>query len=131
MAAIVFVGLLFWARANPYEQKSPVVEAQETIQQAFGMKLETETASGGGLTVEEVSPKGPAAQVGIEPGDCVVSVGDESVWHTYQFIEAANKRLSVAPMLMLLVERKGEYRTIIFRAQGPLPLPGEDEGHQH
>jgi len=131
IAAIVFVGLLFWARANPYEEKAPVVEAQETIQRAFGMKLATETKSGDGLSVEEVDPKGPAANVGIEAGDRIVAVGDESVWHTYQFIEAANKRLSAAPMLALLVERKGEYRVIIFRADGPLPLPGEDEEHHH
>ena len=101
------------------------------IEQAFGMKLALESGPQGGLPVEAVEAGGPAANVGVEVGDRIVAVGDESVWHVYQLIEIINRWVSASPGLPLLVEREGEYRVLVFRSSGPLPLPGEEDGHQH
>jgi len=131
IAAIGFVAALFWVRANPSQEKDPLTEAQETIDHAFGMTLAQACGPEGGLPVEAVEPNGPAAGAGIEVGDRVVTIGDESVWHTYQFIEALNRRASSSTALALLVEREGDYRVVVFRNSGPLPVPGEVEGHQH
>ncbi|HUU54103.1 MAG TPA: PDZ domain-containing protein [Armatimonadota bacterium] len=131
IAAIGFMAALFWIRANPTKEKNPLTEAQETIEQAFGMKLALESGPQGGLPVEAVEAGGPAANVGVEVGDRILAVGDESVWHVYQLIEIVNRWVSASPGLPLLVEREGEYRVLVFRSSGPLPLPGEEDGHQH
>lgn len=131
VAAIGFVAALFWIRANPAEEKTPLVEAQETIDHAFGMTLAQVSGPEGGLPVEAVEPNGPAAGAGIEVGDRVMAISDESVWHVYQFIEALNRRASSLAALPLLVEREGDYRVVVFRSSGELPVPGEVEGHQH
>ena len=131
VAAIGFVAALFWVRANPSQEKNPLAEAQETIDNAFGVTLAQACGPEGGLPVEAVEPSGPAAGAGIEVGDRVMAIGDESVWHAYQFIEALNKRASSSAVLPLLVERDGDYRVVVFRSSGELPVPGEVEGHQH
>lgn len=131
IAAIGFMAALFWIRANPTQKKDPLTESQETVEHAFGMTIARESGPTGGLAVEAIERDGPAAGVGIEVGDRVMAVGDESVWHAYQFIEAVNRRASSSPSLSLLVEREGAYRVIVFRSSGELPLPGEAEGHQH
>ena len=131
VAAIGFMAALFWVRANPSQEKDPLAEAQETIDHAFGMTLAQTCGPEGGLPVEAVEPNGPAAGVGIEVGDRIMSIGDESVWHAYQFIEALNRRASSSAALPLLVERDGNYRVVVFRGVTELPVPGEVEGHQH
>ena len=131
LAAIIFMSALFWMRANPVEKKNPLAEAQDTIAHAFGMTLAEACGPEGGLPVEAVEPDGPAASVDIQIGDRVVAVGDESVWHTYQFIEAMNKLATSSPVVPLLLEREGAYRSIMFRNAGRLPVPGETEGHHH
>ena len=131
VAVIGFVAVLFWTRSNPAQEKDPLTEAQETIADVFGMTLAQVSGPEGGLPVEAIEPNGPAAGAGIEVGDRVVTVGDESVWHVYQFIEALNKQASSSASLPLLLEREGDYRIVVFRSGGPLPVPGEVEGHQH
>ena len=131
LAAIGFMAALFWVRANPSQEKDPLTEAQETIDHAFGMTLAQACGAEDGLPVEALEPNGPAAGAGIEVGDRVVAIGDESVWHAYQFIEALNKRAPSSPVLPLLLEREGDYRVVVFKSSGPLPVPGEVEGHQH
>jgi len=131
IAAIGFVAALFWVRANPSQEKNPLAEAQETIDNAFGMTLAQACGPEGGLPVEAGELNGPAAGTGIEVGDRGMAIGDESVWHAYQFIEALNKRASSSAVLPLLVERDGDYRVVVFRSSGELPVPGEVEGHQH
>ena len=131
IAAIGFVAALFWVRANPSQEKDPLTEAQETIDHAFGMTLAQACGPEGGLPVEAIEPNGPAAGAGIEVGDRVVAINDESVWHAYQFIEALNKRATSSPVLPLLVERDGDYRVVVFKSSGELPVPGEVEGHHH
>ncbi len=131
IAGIVFMAALFWIRSKPIGKKDPLTESQETIEKAFGMKLAKESGPQGGLPVEAVDPRGPAAGSGVEVGDRVVAVGDRSVWHVYQFIQLVNERAPVASAVPLLLEREGEYRVVVFRGQGTLPLPGEEEGHYH
>ena len=81
VAVIGFVAVLFWTRSNPAQEKDPLTEAQETIADAFGMTLAQVCGPEGGLPVEAIEPNGPAAGAGIEVGDRVVTIGDESVWH--------------------------------------------------
>ena len=131
IAAIGFMAALFWVRANPTQEKDPLTESQETVEHVFGMTIARESGPSGGLAIEVVDAKGPAAAAGMEVGDRVMAVGDESVWHAYQFIQAVNRRASSSPALSLLVEREGAYRVIVFRNSGELPLPGEEEGHHH
>lgn len=131
LAAILFMAALFWMRANPAPEDNPLVEAQQTINQAFGMTLAQASGPDGGLPVEGIETGGPAAGVGIQVGDRLVAVGDESVWHAYQFIQALNKVAEASPVLPILLERNGEYRLIVFKSGGKLPVPGEVEGHQH
>jgi len=131
VAAIGFMAALFWMRANPTQKKDPLTESQETVEHVFGMTIARESGPSGGLAVEVVERNGPAAAVGMEVGDRVMAVGDESVWHPYQFIEAVNRLASSSTALPLLVEREGAYRVVVFRSSGELPVPGEVEGHHH
>jgi S1-C subfamily serine protease len=136
LGAIVFVAGLFWVRANfaELQKKDPLTEAQESIEDTFGMTLAKEPGpGGGGLPVEAVDPEGVAARAGFDVGDRVMAVGDRSVWHIYQFAELVDASISVAPVLPLLVERDGEYRQVLIGHRGaPLVMPEVDHsGHSH
>ena len=131
LAAIIFMSALFWMRANPVQEKDPLAEAQDTIADAFGMTLAQACGPEGGLPVEAVEPNSPADSVDIRTGDRVVAVGDASIWHAYQFIEAVNKLAASSPVLPVLLEREGNYHAVMFRNTGRLPVPGEVEGHHH
>ncbi len=133
IAAIALVFGLFWARAKAGEaKKNPLEQSQAEMEKIIGMKLALESGPMGGLKVEAVKKGSPADSVGIKVGDRVVSIGDKSVWHVYQFHEYASKLSEQAPVLMLLVERKGEYRQVIFKLQGQIPpVEGQEDAHGH
>ncbi len=132
LGAIVFVWALFWVRANYAElqKKDPLTEAQESIEEALGMRVAKESGPGGGLPVEAVEPGGPAEQVGLAVGDRIMALGDRSLWHVYQFADLINSNVTMGRGIMLLVQRDGEYRMIVFRHRtGPVSMP--HAGHTH
>ncbi len=132
LVAIALVGALFWVRANfaELQKKDPLTEAQESIEEAFGMRVAKESGPKGGLPVEAVEPGGPAEQVGLAVGDRIMALGDRSVWHVYQFADLINSSITAGRGIMLLVQRDGEYRMIVFRHRtGPVSMP--HTGHSH
>ncbi len=135
LAAILFVAGLFWVRANfaELQEKDPLTECQEAIDEAFGMTVAKESGPSGGLLVEAVDPEGAAARASIQAGDRIVALGDRSLWHVYQFAGLINSAVAVAPALALLVERDGEYRSVVIGHRGgPLEMPETGHsGHSH
>lgn len=118
VAAIVFVGAMFWARANPPAQnQDPLEEAQQQIESAFGMTVEKKAGPQGGLHVESLKPGSPAEQVGLQEGDRIVAVGTKSVWHVHQFVEFTQGALGTTGAAVLMVERDGQYKQTVFARQ--------------
>jgi len=123
IGAIIIVGGMFWARAHSgaAAKKDPLLEAQAQVEKAFGMKLATACGPEGGLKVEAVKKGSPADLTGIKVGDRVLTVGDRSVWHVYQFSQYASEVLQSAPGVSMLVERKGGYLQVVFGRRGMTP----------
>lgn len=62
----------------------PVQQVVPTRRWYFGMSLQiTNTAYGRGLQVTRVTPGGPAARVGLEPGDVLMAAGQVSLQTAY------------------------------------------------
>jgi S1-C subfamily serine protease len=115
VGAIVFVGGMFWVRANSSSgPQDPLLEAQQDLESVFGMKVALQANQQGGLQIEAVTPGGPAEHVGLAAGDRVVACGDKSVWHSYQLLQFVQQQMESAPAVVLLVERDGEYRQVVF-----------------
>ncbi len=131
IAAIALVFGLFWARGKSGEaKKNPLEQSQAAMEKSLGMKLATQSGPEGGLKVEAVKKGSPADAVGIKVGDRILTVGDRSVWHVYQFQEYASKLSEQAPAMLLLVERKGEYHNVVLRLSEMIP-PVEEQGNGH
>jgi len=116
VAAIMFVGGMFWLRSRPQEPEveDPLAEARESLDRGFGLELTSEVAAGGGVRVEGVKPGSPAERAGIEGGDRIVACGDYSVWHAYQLRELVVERLGQGLAVVVLVERAGDYRPAVL-----------------
>lgn len=82
-----------------------------------------------GVRILDVMPGSPAAQMGIRPGDTLVSINGESLYATYQVQEILGR-----PHLWLELAVRhpdGRYERLVWRGQverlGIIPLPGPGE----
>ena len=124
VAAILFVGGLFWLRSRPQEPEvaDPLAEARESLDRVFGLEIASEVAAEGGVRVEAVKAGSPAEWAGIKGGDRIVVCGDLSVWHAQQLADFAAELISRGLPVVLLVEREGSYRPAVLT--GPRGRPG-------
>jgi S1-C subfamily serine protease len=113
--AILFVIGLLWVRSQPPEVDNPLADAQTEINQKFGFLVDPLPGPKGGLMVKSVTPKSPAAYLGLQAGDRVLTVNERSVWQAVQLRDLMAEKLQRGPMA-LLVERGGVFRLVPFGA---------------
>ncbi len=111
--AILFVIGLFWVRSKPPEVDNPLADAQTEISEKFGFLVDPLRGPKGGLMVKSVTPKSPAAYLGLQAGDRVLTVNERSVWQSVQLRDLMEEKLQKGP-LALLVERGGVFRLVAF-----------------
>ncbi len=115
IAAILFVGGLFWVRANPPAgEPDPLVDARDQLVERLGLEVALEAGPGGGLRVEGVRPDSPVDRAGIQVGDRLMACGDRSVWHVHQLVQFIAEDLGVAPAVSLMMERDGVYWNVLL-----------------
>lgn len=136
IGAIVIIGFAIKMRANPpipQEPDDPLVTAARQLEDGVGLVVDVTPDPSGGVRVTEVKPGAPASQLGIQAGDRIVACGARSVWHTYGLVEQIEQALSYGAPALLLVEREGEYRQVVFgrHRAGIAPPAGGHEHHEH
>ncbi len=129
IAAILFMAGLFWVRANPPEERTPLDEAVADVLQYVGMEVEPEPREKSGLLVKSVTPGSPAEHAGVKAGERVVAVGDRSVWHALQLQELINTAMRRPGGCLLMLEKDGHYHSVVL---GFVRLPAPPtHGHSH
>ncbi len=129
IGAIVVVSFAIKMRVNPpvpHEPDDPLVTAARQLEAGVGLVVDVTPDRSGGVRVTEVNPGAPASQLGIQAGDRIVACGARSVWHTYDLVEQMEQALSYGAPALLLVEREGEYRQVVFGRHRPGIAPPAD-----
>jgi S1-C subfamily serine protease len=117
--AILVVAGMLWVREGPDESaQGPLERACQEIWNGFGLQVAPEPGPEGGLRVKTVQPGGPAELAGVRAGERVVACGDQSVWHSVQFLECISAALAEGPSFTLLIESDGRYRGVTVQAPG-------------
>ncbi len=111
--------------------------AQASNRRALGVLLD---AQGDGVVITEVNPQSPAAQIGLQPGDRIISMNGREFDSRDQFISAVGTYESDEPV-ELIIDRNGERQALsgqlgawddIFGQQRPYAAmrPNFDEAPQ-
>lgn len=133
LAAIFVMGGMLWLRLQPPESEvedDPLADAAEQLVKGLGLEVDPAGAQGGGVRVTGVRAGSPAEQMEIQAGDRIVACGMRSVWHAYQLADLISQSLSHGLPAVLLVEREGDYRQVMFGKPGTAPgaTPGRAAG---
>ena len=123
LAAILVVGAMVWLRVQPPEssgEEDPLADAAEQLAKGLGLEVDPAGEQGGGVRVTGVRAGSPAEQMEMQAGDRIVACGMQSVWHAYQLADLMSQSLGRGRPAMLLVEREGEYRQVMFGRPGPM-----------
>ncbi len=130
LAAIIVVGVMVWLRANPVEpeKEDPLADAAAALVRALGLEVDPGGVPGGGVLVTGVESGGGAEMVGLTAGDRIVACGSQSVWHAHQLVELMQESMQYGRPGILLVEKEGEYRQVVFGRAGMMPMPPPQEG---
>jgi len=114
VAAIVFVGLMFWVRTHPEKPKDPVMDAVGQLKESLGLTVQPVPGPEGGLPVLDVKAGSPADRLGFRKGDRILAVGDRSVWHVLMFSEQLSQNLETGMPSPILVNSNGTYHSIVM-----------------
>jgi Do/DeqQ family serine protease len=89
----------------------PLARASELGGDLLG--LEVKVYAQGGVRITRVDPGGPAAQIGIRPGDIIFQIGDREIKSEKQFYESLIRYQNASSLFMVIGRGRYAYRVSV------------------
>jgi Do/DeqQ family serine protease len=89
----------------------PIARAAELGDDLLG--IEVKAYAQGGMRVTRADPGGPAARIGIRPGDVIFQIGDREIKSEKQFYESLIRYQNAASLFMVIGRGRYAYRVSV------------------
>jgi len=89
----------------------PLQRASELGRDLLG--IEAKEHNQGGMRVNRIDPEGPAAYIGMRPGDIIFQVGDREIKSEKQFYESLIRYRDASSLFMVIGRGRYAYRVSV------------------